>query len=183
MSSIGAKAPGDAYSHGAIGFHWLTAAIVLTIIPLGIAMGNVDPGPTQDFLFSLHESLGVLIWPIALARLIYRLKNPPPPMQDDIPKLMKLAAELTHWALYAGLLVNPILGWLGVSAFGAKVEVFWLFELPSIMAKNDKLSEQILGLHSLIGILIALALCAHIGGALFHHFIRKDRTLLRMLGR
>ena len=43
-----AKAPGDAYSHGAIGFHWLTAAIVLTIIPVGIAMNAVEPGPTMS---------------------------------------------------------------------------------------------------------------------------------------
>lgn len=189
MSSIGgAKAPnpsrmGEAYSHGAIGFHWLTAAIVLTIIPLGVAMGRVDPGPTMDFIYTLHESLGIVVWPLVVARLLYRFKNPPPPMQADIPKLMRHAAELTHWALYAGLLVNPILGYLGVSAFGATIDFFWLGELPSLMAKNEPLSEKILGAHKLIGILMALALCAHIGGALFHHFIRKDRTLLRMLGR
>ncbi len=184
MSGIASgKTPGAAYSHGAIGFHWLTAAIVLTIIPLGVAMGRVDPGPTQDWLYSLHESLGIVVWPIALLRLMYRFKNPPPPMQDDIPQLMKLAAELTHWALYAGLLVNPILGWLGVSTFGATINFFWLFELPSIAAKDEALSKLILWAHSWIGILMALALCAHIGGALFHHFVRKDRTMLRMMGR
>ncbi len=178
-----ARAPGAAYSHGAIGFHWLTAAIVLTLIPLGIAMNRVAPGPTMDNLYTLHESLGLIVWPLVVARLIYRFNNPPPPMQDDIPALMKLAAELTHWALYGGLLVNPILGYLGVSAFGATVNFFWLFEIPGVLAKNEALSKQILGIHALIGILMALALCAHIGGALFHHFIRKDRTLLRMMGR
>lgn len=189
MSSIGgvkASNPsrmGDAYSHGAIAFHWLTAAIVLPMIPLGVAMGRVDPGPTMDFIYTLHESLGIVLWPLVLARLIYRLKNPPPQMQADIPQLMKLAAEATHWALYAGLLVNPILGYLGVSTFGAKIDFFWLIELPSLVAKDEALSKQILWVHAWIGILMALALCAHIGGALFHHFIRKDRTLLRMLGR
>jgi cytochrome b561 len=189
MSSIGsAKTPdsarmGASYSHGAIGFHWLTAAIVIAIIPLGIAMPRVDPGPTMDFIYTLHESLGIVVWPLVIARLIYRLKNPPPPMQEDIPKLMRLAAELTHWALYAGLLVNPILGYLGVSTFGATIDFFWLVELPSIAAKDEALSKLILTAHGWIGILMALALCAHIGGALFHHFIRKDRTLLRMLGR
>jgi cytochrome b561 len=96
---------------------------------------------------------------------------------------MKGCAHLVHWALYAGLLVNPILGWLGVSAFGATIDFLWLVELPSLIAKDEVLSERILGAHKLIGILMALALSAHIGGALFHHFIRKDRTLLRMLGR
>lgn len=177
------RAPGAAYSHGAIGFHWLTAAIVLTIIPLGIAMNRVPPGPTMDNLYALHESLGLIVWPLVVARLIYRFNNPPPPMQDDIPALMKLAAGLTHWTLYGGLLVNPIIGYLGVSAFGATINFFWLFEIPGIIAKDEALSKLILGTHAFIGIAMALALCAHVGGALFHHFIRKDRTLLRMLGR
>ena len=184
MSSInGPQVPGAAYSHGAIGFHWLTAAIVLTIVPIGLVMANIGPGPTQNFLYTLHESLGITLWPVVAARLLYRLSNPPPPMQEDIPAFLKLAAKFTHWALYAGLLVNPILGWFGISTFGAKINFFWLFELPSIAAKDEHLSELILKGHALIGILIALALCAHIGGALFHHFIRRDRTLLRMLGR
>jgi len=181
--SSSARAPGNNYSHGAIGFHWLTATIVLTIIPLGIALGNVEPGPMMDFLYTLHESLGIIVWPIVVARLIYRFRNPPPPMAADIPLAMKGCAHLVHWALYAGLLVNPILGWLGVSAFGATIDFLWLVELPSLIAKDEVLSERILGAHKLIGILMALALSAHIGGALFHHFIRKDRTLLRMLGR
>ena len=178
-----ARAPGDAYSHGAIGFHWLTAAIVLTIIPLGIGLVNIEPGPTMDFLYTLHESLGIVVWPLVVARLIYRFKNPPPPMQDDIPPLMKGCAHLVHWALYAGLLANPILGWLGVSAFGATIDFFWLVELPSLIGKSEPLSKAILGAHAWIGIVMAVALGAHIGGALYHHFIRKDRTLLRMLGR
>ena len=178
-----AKAPGDSYSHGAIGFHWLTAAIVLTIIPVGIAMNAVEPGPTMDFLYTLHESLGIIVWPIVVARLIYRFRNPPPPMESDIPAAMKGCAHLVHWALYGGLLVNPILGWIGVSAFGAKINFLWLVELPDLVQKSEPLSKTVLGLHAWIGILMGVALCAHIGGALFHHFIRKDRTLLRMLGR
>ena len=41
--------------------HWLVAACVLTTLPVSIAMGRVAPGPTQDFLFNLHKSLGMLI--------------------------------------------------------------------------------------------------------------------------
>jgi cytochrome b561 len=180
---ISARAPGEAYSHGAIGFHWLTAALVLTLIPLGITISNMNPGPLQDRLYVLHESVGIVLWPIVAGRLVYRLKNPPPPMEQDIPALMKGAAHAVHWALYLGLLANPVLGWLGVSAFGASIDFFWLIELPHLVAKDEALAELLLGWHRRIGILIALAVCAHVGGALFHHYVRRDRTLLRMLGR
>ncbi len=53
--------------------HWLIAACVLTMIPIGIVMGRVGKGPTQDTLYLLHKSFGILILALMLLRLLNRV--------------------------------------------------------------------------------------------------------------
>lgn len=168
------------YSLQARVLHWLTAALVLVMIPAGITMANAPSGPLQDFLFHLHRSIGVVLVPIVLYRLVYRLTHPKPALPADIPPLQRLAAESVHWALYALLLVQPIVGWIATSAYRAPILVFWAFELPPIWPEDRAVSERVFVVHMTIGSVIALLLCAHIGAALFHHLIRRDAVLLRM---
>jgi len=134
-------APGaTAYSLTARVLHWLTATLVLTMIPAGIVMVNIGSGALQDFLFNLHRSLGVTLIPVVLLRLVYRLINPPPPLPGDIPLVQQFAAGCVHWALYALLIVQPILGWFGTSAFPAPLIVFGLFEIPPLCPLDCALS-------------------------------------------
>ena len=90
--------------------------------------------------------------------------------------MQRLTAQVTHWGLYALLIVQPLTGWIATSAYRAPVIVFGWFELPPIWP-----SEQLFSLHSLIGIAIACLAVAHVGAALYHHFVRKDRILMRMI--
>jgi cytochrome b561 len=169
------------YSLTARTFHWTTAVLVLAVIPLGILMGNVGGGPLQDFLFNLHRSIGAVLLPIAVARLLYRIGHPPPPLPAEMPAIQAFAAHFTHAALYIFLIVQPILGWVATSAYRAPISVFWLFTLPPIWPENRGFSERLFGVHKVVGITMAVLLIAHVGAALFHHFIRKDDILLRML--
>jgi cytochrome b561 len=173
-------ADGGIYSGTARFLHWFTAALVLIAIPAGITMVNIGPGALQNFLFDFHRSIGVLLIPVILLRLAYRLRHPPPPLPADIPAIQQFAASSVHVALYALLIVQPIVGWIGTSAFRAPINVFWLFVLPPIWPENRAFSDQVFEVHETIAYLIVLLLCAHVGAALFHHFVRRDRVLLRM---
>jgi cytochrome b561 len=168
------------YSPMARAWHWFTAVLVLTSIPAGFAMSNMGSGAMQNTLFDLHRSIGVLLVPVILLRLAYRLRRPPPPLPADLPAFQQFAASSVHWALYVLLIVQPFLGWVGTSAFRAPINVFWLFELPPIWPENRAFSDQVFVVHRAIGFLIILLLVAHIGAALFHHFVRRDGVLLRM---
>ena len=168
------------YSLTARVFHWVTAILVLAAIPMAIIMNNIGPGSLQNVLFDTHRSLGVLVLPIALIRLFWRFGHPPPVLPDDIPAAQQFVANLTHYALYALLIVQPILGWVATSAYRAPITVFWLFTLPPIWPENRAFSERLFEVHMWMGIAMALLLCAHIGAALFHHFVRRDRILIRM---
>src|SRR5262249_59934187 len=69
-----------AYSLIARALHWITAALVLTTIPIAIAMTNVSPGALQDSLYDVHRSIGAAIIPLIIVRLGYRLAHPPLPL-------------------------------------------------------------------------------------------------------
>jgi cytochrome b561 len=179
MPDAFAATPG--YTATARALHWIVAALMLTMIPIGIAMANADFGPAQDTLYHLHRSTGAILLPLMLVRLIYRLMNPPPPLPNEIPASQRLAAHAVHWALYAAVIGQAIVGWIATSAYRAPIMVFWLFELPPIWREDRAFSDAMFMVHRNLGILIVLLLAAHIGAALYHHFIRKDRVLMRMV--
>jgi cytochrome b561 len=170
-----------AYTVTARVLHWTTAFLILLMIPLGIVIANDLGGTAQDFLYDLHRSLGVTVIPLVILRIIYRWRHPSLPLPEDIVPMQRIAAEATHWALYALLIVQPFSGWIATSAYRAPVVVFGWFELPPIWPQDRALSERLFYFHALIGIAIACLVTAHIGAALYHHFVRRDRVLLRMI--
>jgi cytochrome b561 len=177
MANVAHHEPIAGYGLTARLFHWLTAILVLIQIPLGILVANFDLGA----LYNLHKSNGVLILLVVICRLLWRMTHQPPPLSSDIPAIQRLAAHSVHWALYALLIIQPIMGWIATSAYPAPIPFFGLFEMPPIWWADRALSERLFVVHLAIGIVMAGLLAAHIGAALFHHFVRKDGVLDRML--
>ena len=161
--------------------HWLTAVGIVLMVPAGFLMLRVGSGELQNFLFDFHRSMGVLLFVITAIRLIYRLCHSPPPLPESIPNLQKLTSRIVHTILYVFLLLSPIVGWLGTSAFGAKITVFGLFVLPPIVDRDRDLARIVLETHEIMGLIFTFAVVLHIGAALYHHFIQKDEVLSRML--
>jgi cytochrome b561 len=166
-------------------FHWITVGFILFLVPLGLYMTyrgntlNVWDATTNN-LYSAHKLLGfTLLW-IVLARLVYRRKNGAPPDEPTLEPWQRLASHATHWSLYGLLILVPLMGWIGVSLYPAR-EIFGLFSLPALWTPNQDAAHTAFLLHEWLGKLLALLVVVHVGAALFHHFIRKDNVLRRML--
>jgi cytochrome b561 len=170
-----------AYTVTARVLHWLVAALVLFQIPAGIVIANEWGGPVQERLYDLHKSVGAVLLPLVLARLIYRMTHPPFPLPDDIHPLQQAAAHTTHWVLYGLLIVQPAVGLIATSAYPAPIPIFGLFELPPVWPADRALSERLFVLHRWLGIIIGVIAAMHIAAALHHHFVRGDRVLMRMV--
>jgi cytochrome b561 len=99
----------------------------------------------------------------------------------SVPAAQRAIAHAVHVALYALLFAMPLVGWWATSAYGAPISVFWLFELPPLVAKDEAVAERAFALHRALGIAMALLIAAHAGAALHHHFVKRDRVLRRML--
>jgi cytochrome b561 len=161
--------------------HWTVAVLVLLMIPLGIVIANEWGGPAQTFLYNLHKSIGATLIPIVIVRILYRLIHPAPPLPSDIPAIQRFAAHANHWALYVLILIQPLVGYIMTSSYRAPVPFFGLFNLPPIWPEDRALSEWLSVVHLYIGLAIAVLAAIHISAALYHHFVRKDRILMRMI--
>ena len=163
--------------------HWLVAISVLVTVPVAFAMTRVGQGPIQNFLYNFHKSLGVLIFTLMILRLLNRLAVGAPIPDPAIEPWQKRVSAAVHSTLYGLLITMPIVGYVANSAFGAPTPFFGLFELPPIVGKNEALSNRLFMLHRGVGIAIIFLAGLHISAALFHHFIRRDNVLQRMLPR
>jgi cytochrome b561 len=162
--------------------HWLVAACVLTTAPVAIAMTRVDKGATQDTLFALHKSIGVLILILMILRLINRLAVGAPVAEPGIAPWQKAVSATVHTLFYVLLIAMPIVGYVATSAYGAPPSFFGLFTLPPIVDQNEALATQLFTLHRWVGYLLILLVLTHVSAALYH-FIRGDNVLQRMLPR
>jgi len=198
----------DSYSKTAKMFHWLTFGLILVQVPVGKVMtdraeANIWDG-TTNALYSLHKVLGFTLLLLTAARLAYRLIAGAPAPVPTLTWYERLGSELVHWALYGLLFAVTLLGWAGVSAFPA-LAVFDAASLPSLgglaIGLSNALSvldpvlvaagalkpagataaERLLAVHKPLAMLLVLTLFAHVGAALFHHIVRKDAVLRRML--
>lgn len=175
---IGAGAAG--YDATARALHWVTAAIVLAMLAAGFYMVNGPEGPLADTLYELHRSFGIVLIPIVLARIYWRATHPAPPLPADIPLPQRAVAHLVHAALYGLLVIQPLIGWVGVSSYRAPVKLFWLVPVPPIWPENRAFSEWLFTVHRAIGFVFLVLIAMHVGGALYHHFVRRDTVLSRM---
>ncbi len=175
------------YGAVAKSLHWTTALLVLTLIPLGI-YANGLPYDTSEalaqkaWLFSLHKTLGVTVFFVALARILWAITQTKPAGLHPERKLETFAATTVHWLLYGSLLLVPLSGWIHHASTAGFAPIWWPFgqDLPMV-PKSESLAATTAGLHIVFERVLAVSILLHLAGALKHHFIDKDATLRRML--
>jgi cytochrome b561 len=176
--------PDGQYSSLAKWFHWTTVPLMFLALATGLTIRFMKDDVKMSF-YALHESTGLVILGVALARLAWRAMSRAPVLPDHLPRPMRAAAQGVHHALYAALILQPLLGFFTTNAYGFPLQGATAFlgfiDLPKFMEANEGLAVALHWAHSLLGWTIPVLLLAHIGGAVFHHAIRKDGTLLRML--
>jgi len=161
-----------------IALHWITAALVALLWLIG---QTVDFPPTSvlrtDYR-SLHIALGIVLGIVLLLRLAWRLtrRNTLPAIDHG---LLLIIARLTHWCLYALILLTVGLGIATTWTRGDSV--FGLFTIPTFDPGNRALMREIHGWHALAANTVLIVAGLHAAAALFHHFIMRDETLRRML--
>ena len=163
--------------------HWLTALLLLAVIPAGIWIGFFEPAD-EGFklrLYNLHESLGVLVFVLVLLRIVQRWRQPPPALPDDVPALMRFAAHATHIGLYALLVLMPLTGFLATNAWGFPLSLFGLLPIPSPLGKDEAIAPVLSLLHLCGAVAIGLLILGHLAGVVHHTFVRRDGLLRRML--
>ena len=167
----------------AIAFHWLSALTVFGLFGLGLWMCSLDyyhpwykQGP------DLHRSIGVLLVITTVLRLIWRSLNITPAGEPGLRWQLNLA-RITHGLLYLWFFLMLISGYLITTAKGQALEVFNWFVIPAFITGIDNLEDTAGVVHWLLACAFMSLVAVHAGAAVYHHVIKRDGTLRRMLGR
>jgi cytochrome b561 len=161
--------------------HWLTLLLVATVFAFAFSIDFASSKEEAVVLTLLHRSFGLSVWVVTLGRLVWRQFARLPNWPADMPLAMRLAARGSEYALYALLLIQPILGFLLTNAYGARVNLFFLGQLPALIGRDRPLERQLMELHKTVGFILLGLIALHAAAALFHHFWRRDDTLDAML--
>ena len=163
--------------------HWLIAGlIVLQFILANLAEGAEDADQTlrQLALLANHKSVGITVLALAIVRLLWRLKTPPPKLPREMDQWQVLASHISHWTLYGLIFLIPISGWLMSSATAYSVSWFNLLQLPDLVSPNADAAEVYEEIHEVLATVLFVVALVHILAALKHRFIDRDGVLERM---
>jgi cytochrome b561 len=142
---------------------------------LFIGVGMVSTvKPKYLTLVSIHKPLGIAILLLALVRLAVRLRYGTPSLPAQLPKPMKVAAKLSHYAFYVLMIGMPLLGWGMLSAASYPVVLFRGAHLPAILPQNDDLHTLLWNAHFYLAFVFFALILLHVAAALFHALVRRD---------
>lgn len=172
------------YGWVSIVLHWGVALTVFGMFALGlwmVGLGYYDSwrkaGP------DLHKSIGMVLLLVMVLRVLWRFISPPPPPPATHGPFTRVAARLGHAALYLGLFAVMFAGYLISTADGVGIPVFGLFEVPALVSGLPDQADLAGQIHLYLAWALVIFAVLHGLAAFKHHFIDRDATLVRMLGR
>lgn len=169
------------YSTLIVTMHWLMLLLIAAVYTC-IELRELYPkgSDPREALKTWHFMLGMGVFVLVWVRLVARAISPTPPIVPAPPAWQRLTAKTMHLVLYALMIGMPIAGWFVLSTAGKPVPFFGL-ELPPLAGENKALSKTVKELHAWVGELGYYLIGLHAAAALFHHYVKRDNTLRRML--
>jgi cytochrome b561 len=159
--------------------HWTMAACILAMFFIGVGMVSTVM-PKYVALLVTHKTLGFAILVLALIRLAVRVRSGAPALPKDLPTPMRLAAQLSHYALYTLMIAMPLIGWAMLSAAAYPVVLYGNVRLPAILPQSDYLHTLLWGAHFYLAFAFFALVLLHIAAALFHALVRRDGVFQSM---
>ena len=169
------------YGATARSLHWLMLVLIAAQYAIAWTMPDVGPGTLPTGLIAWHLSLGTLILLLVLARALWRLLHSAPLASDTLRPWQRRLSGVVHVLLYTTLVLLPLMGWGNASAHGWEVSLAGYVHLPALFKNGSPLGLALGDIHAAAAIVLLLLIGLHSAAALYHHFIVKDQTLMRML--
>jgi len=159
----------------------LIALLIVVQFVVAKMAAHLPLGMRKLSLLAEHKSVGMSVLVLAMIRLPWRLKHPPPPLPAQMRRGERWLATASHVSFYLLLLAMPLSGWLMSSAKNYTVSWFGAFTWPNLIQPSETAFATFKTLHHrLSNLLIAIA-SLHILAAMKHHLWNKDDVLVRML--
>ena len=168
------------YGFAAKSLHWIVFALLTAQFVVGETMPHIGRSTPFEGLVAWHIWVGATILFFIVVRLLWRLMRPVP-IEPAESKWEHYLALVTHWLLYLFVLSMTILGWAAANFRGWDVKIFGIVKLPALAAKGSPWAHTAGDIHNFLVWPFLGIIALHVGAAFYHHFIRQDRVLQRML--
>jgi cytochrome b561 len=178
---MGWKNTSTRYGSLSVAMHWLMFLLIVAVYAC-IELRTQFPrgSDVREALKTWHFMLGITVFALVWLRLFARVAGKIPDIVPQPSKLQLGVAHVFEYAIYAFMIVMPLLGWLILSAKNQPVPFFGL-QLPALTAEDKALAGQLEEVHEALGTAGYFLLGLHALAALAHHYIRRDNALTRML--
>ena len=156
------------YSTTAQVFHWLTVGLVVFMVSSAVIAKQLNDGPWSDLLFMMHKTTGLITLTVVLLRVCYRIVQ-----SRMAPQAVASRRAALHWILYGTVILVPLLGWSGISAFGS-LEILPGVTVPAIWTKDIDQSDILFMVHAYAAFTLLALVVLHIGLAMQDYMMRAD---------
>ena len=163
-------------------FHWILGLTIIGMLAFGWWMNHIPARPDRLFYRSIHADIGYVVLLLTVLRLIWRGMNPVPALPPDTPKWQQIAARTGHIAIYVAVLLVTMLGWAHSGAHTPDYSSwFGLFNVPQITSPDKAAADAYEDRHIFFAYVLLALIVIHIAAAAWHHFVRRDRVVARMV--
>ncbi|WP_312979086.1 cytochrome b561 [Atlantibacter sp.] len=167
------------YTSLQITLHWLVFLLVI-VAYTAMELRSEFPRSVRPLVVSTHFSCGIAIFLLMATRLLLRIKYAAPPITPKPHPLFIGLSHLVHLLIYLIYLALPLLG-VTLKYYGGSDWVAFGVSMPVAPEPDEDFADTLADYHGLIARLGYIVLGLHAGAALFHHYVWKDNTLLRMM--
>jgi cytochrome b561 len=174
-------AEAEAYDSAGKAFHWTAMALVACQFVTALLLPHIKLDTPLDTMINLHFNLGLAILVVMAARLLHRWRHPVRVAPSAAPGWERALANAMHRLFYAILLIGPFLGWAAASAHSVPVKLLGILTLPSLASRKAPWGLEAGDIHAYAMWTLLALVGLHAAAALYHHFVRHDDVLRRML--
>lgn len=160
--------------------HWVMSASIIIMLIVGFIMVNIAPSDQKWQIYNIHKAVGLIIFFLVFLRIIWTLSNIIVKAPLDLPDWQKKTARFNHILLYLLMIIMPLSGTLMSLTGGHDINFFDLLTIKSFM-QSKEIAGTFWSIHLYSAIILVAAMILHVAAALYHHFIRKDNVLMRMI--
>jgi cytochrome b561 len=165
--------------------HWLMAILLLVQVLSGWMAERLVHRALAMVLMQGHAQLGALLLGMLFLRVLVRWRQGVPALTPPDPPWRRRAAGAVHTGLYTLLLLLPLSGAVMWVWHHYPLALLGLVHLPPLFDARP-VDETPLALawylHAYGAWVLTALLGLHIGAALWHQCVRRDRRITRRFG-
>ena len=175
------RSPAATYDAAGRAFHWTVVALVACQFATALLLPHIKLDTPVDTDINLHFNLGLTIVVVMAARLVHRLAHPVQVAPGTGAQWERSMANALHRLFYAILIIGPFLGWASASAHGLPVRLLGIVTLPALAPRKAHWGSVAGDVHGYLMWTLLVLVGLHAAAALYHHLVRRDDVLRRML--